>query len=96
MTDRLLGETKHMLGPDIDGLVKIFYPEKTQFGDFKCRFTIEVIKYFFEHSSCGVDSVQAICLALERIGTEVAILRAREGLEPHVHLFPELRQQELR
>ena len=51
--------------------IRLFAPEKTDGGAWSCRYEVDWPHGQWVHAAHGVDSVQAIFLAMQMIGAEI-------------------------
>jgi hypothetical protein len=60
----------HANGPDVDVAVRIFAPESNG-SDWSCQYEIDWPEGTRKGLAMGIDSVQALLFALEKVGVEI-------------------------
>ena|ERR1044072_5141516 len=65
---------------DLNPVVVVWMPTETGHGDFECRYEISGIDKEIGGRSIGIDGIQAVLLALKKIGSDL------RGLEEHLNI----------
>jgi hypothetical protein len=58
---------------EIEIPIRLFAPEETEGGAWSCRYEIDWPHGQWAHAAHGFDSIQAILLALQMIGSEIYV-----------------------
>lgn len=75
LSNKVIGVRKLNSSTGLKVVVTVWCPFKTSHGDFECRYQIYGAGDEVVRRSVGIDGIQAVTLALKKIGSELSVIQ---------------------